>query len=113
MRTLLKAEGLWSYVGKGYTEPEDEMELTIKELEKVEAERKKDAYALSKVQNGVTKESFQRIMDIEKAKEAWDFLEQDSWRRQSQEHKAFKLCAENFRISRLRTQKLSRRFTTK
>lgn len=43
----------------GYTKLEDEMELTLKELEKDEVARKKEACALSKIQNGVTKEIFQ------------------------------------------------------
>lgn len=43
MRTLLIAQGLWSIVEGGYTEPPDESQLTNAEKEMLNSNRTKDA----------------------------------------------------------------------
>lgn len=75
IKTVLRAEGLWNIVEKGFTEPEDETNLPEQELKKIETSRRQDAKALSKLQMGVTKPIFTRISTASTAKEAWDILE--------------------------------------
>ena len=75
MKTVLRAEGLWNIVEKGFAEPADEASLTEAELKKIEAFRRQDATALSKLQMGVTKLIFSRISRANTAKEAWEILE--------------------------------------
>ena len=40
MKTVLRAEGLWNIVEKGFAEPADEASLTEAELKKIEAFRR-------------------------------------------------------------------------
>ncbi|WOH12088.1 hypothetical protein DCAR_0831587 [Daucus carota subsp. sativus] len=75
IRTVLRAEGLWNIVEKGFAEPEDEADLSEAELKKLESSRCQDARALSKLQMGVTKPIFTRISTASTAKEAWEILE--------------------------------------
>ena len=75
IRTVLRAEGLWNIVEKGFAEPEDEADLSEEELKKLESSRRQDARALSKLQMGVTKPIFTRISTASTAKEAWEILE--------------------------------------
>lgn len=55
MKTVLRAQGLWNIVEKGFTEPADEINLSQAELKKIKVSRRQDARALSKLQTGVTK----------------------------------------------------------
>ena len=75
MKTVLRAEGLWNIVEKGFAEPADEASFTEAELKKIEAFRRQDATALSKLQMGVTKLIFSRISRANTTKEAWEILE--------------------------------------
>ena len=74
MTTLLRSEGLWKIVEKGFAEPEDESRLTAAQRKEYEAEVMTDAKALSKIQNAVTNEIFPRISRANTAKEAWEIL---------------------------------------
>ncbi|XP_060179238.1 uncharacterized protein LOC132609336 [Lycium barbarum] len=75
MRTYLKAEDLWTIVENGYEEPEDDGELSVAEMKNLEAKRRQDAKALSKIQMGVSRAFFTKIATCETAKQAWESLE--------------------------------------
>ncbi|KAK0595122.1 hypothetical protein LWI29_003767 [Acer saccharum] len=77
MKTLLLAEGLWSIVDKGFSEPADGVELSDEQKRVLETNRINDAKALSKIQNAVSHAIFPRIMGATKAKEAWEILQQE------------------------------------
>lgn len=77
MRTYLKAEGLWTIVANGYEEPEDDGELSVADMKNLEAKRRQDAKALSKIQMGVSRAFFAKIATCETAKQAWESLEDE------------------------------------
>ncbi|KAL0399543.1 UNVERIFIED_CONTAM: hypothetical protein Sradi_2297600 [Sesamum radiatum] len=75
-RTFLKAEGLWTLVEKDFTEPENEARMSDVEKRKLDATRRSDASALSKIHMRVGKSIFLKISSASTTKEAWDILEQ-------------------------------------
>ena len=77
MRTIFRSQDLWEYVENGYREPESEEGLTNQELKALKEHRKKDAKALSHIQQGVSSDIFSRIMGADHAKEAWEILQKE------------------------------------
>ncbi|KAL0449218.1 UNVERIFIED_CONTAM: hypothetical protein Slati_1478200 [Sesamum latifolium] len=77
MRTFLKAEGLWTSVEKELIKPENEAGMSDAEKRKLDAARRSDASALSKIHMSVGKSIFLKISSTSTAKEAWDTLEQE------------------------------------
>lgn len=77
MMTLLRSEGLWSIVEKGFEQFEDESQLTKVQKDKYEEDVIKDVKALSKIQNGVDVDIFPRITRANTTKEAWEILEKE------------------------------------
>ncbi|KAK4433557.1 hypothetical protein Salat_1118000 [Sesamum alatum] len=77
IRTFLRAEGLWASVEKGFKEPESEARMSDAEKKRLDAARRSDASALSKIDMSAGKSTFLKISSASTAKEAWDTLEQE------------------------------------
>ena len=78
MRTLLRSHDVWELVAHGYVEPtnlEAKQALTNAQREKLRINRKKDAKALSLIQNGLDGSIFPKISAANFSKVAWDILE--------------------------------------
>lgn len=77
MKTIFISLDLWSFVEEGYEVPENQETLTIAKKASLKDNIKKDAKALSIIQQGVTNAIFPRIMTETTAKEAWDVLNKE------------------------------------
>ena len=62
MRTHLKAEGLWTIVANGFEEPENDSDLKTAEMKNLEAKYRRNAKALSKIQMGVSRAYFAKML---------------------------------------------------
>ena len=70
MKTIFLSFDLWDYVEDGFVEVEDTTNLSIAEKQQLKDHRKKDAKALSLIQQGVADSIFPRIINATKAKVA-------------------------------------------
>ncbi|KAK4433563.1 hypothetical protein Salat_1118700 [Sesamum alatum] len=61
IRTFLRAEGLWALVEKGFKEPESEAAMSDAEKKRLDAARRSDASALSKIHMIAGKSTFLKI----------------------------------------------------
>ena len=77
MKTQLISNDLWEYVEDGYDDPEDVDSLTDAQKQILKAHKRKDARALSMIQQGVSDKIFSRIINETKAKDAWDILQKE------------------------------------
>jgi hypothetical protein len=77
IKTLLISNDLWEYIEEGFDDPEDVESLTEGQKQQLKAHKKKDAKALSMIQQGVTDTIFPRIINETKAKDAWDLLQNE------------------------------------
>ena len=77
MKTIFLSFDLWDYVEDGFVEVEDTTNLSIAEKQQLKDHRKKDAKALSLIQQGVADSIFPRIINATKAKVAWDILQKE------------------------------------
>ena len=78
MKTIFKSQDLWEYVDDGYEELEaSTSDLNAQQLKTLKEHRRKDAKALSYIQQGVSPDIFSRIMGANKAKEAWEILQKE------------------------------------
>ncbi|KAL0325491.1 UNVERIFIED_CONTAM: hypothetical protein Sradi_5118400 [Sesamum radiatum] len=68
MRTFLKAEGLWTLVEKGFNEPENEAGMSDAKIGKLNAARRSDASALSKIHISVGKSIYLKISSAQQMK---------------------------------------------
>ena len=62
MRTHLKAEGLWTNFANGFQELDNDGDLTAAEMKNLEAKYRQDAKALSKIQMGVSRAYFEKLL---------------------------------------------------
>ena len=62
MRTHLKAAGLWIIVANGFQEPDNDDERTITEKKNLEAKYCQDAKSLSKIQMGVSRAYYAKMV---------------------------------------------------
>jgi len=80
MRTLLKRQGLWDVITKGYEIPlqdsKGKKSWDEDKQKQYEETQRRDCNTLSLIQRGVTPSIFPRIMAAATAKEVWDILEQ-------------------------------------
>lgn len=74
MKTFLKSQDLWQIVKIGYIQPFSISRLTYAEEYQLRENQKKDAKALSYLQQGVSDDVFPRIIGVTKAKQAWEVL---------------------------------------
>ena len=77
MKTIFRSKELWEYVEEGYEEPEATDGLNDQQLKSLKEHRKKDARALSYIQQGVSPDIFSRIMGADSAMEAWEILQKE------------------------------------
>ena len=77
MKTILFSYDLWDYVEEGFDEEKDPTSLSVAEKQQIKDHRKKDAKALSLIQQGFADTIFSRIINTAKAKEAWDILHKE------------------------------------
>ncbi|GAA0168963.1 hypothetical protein LIER_23547 [Lithospermum erythrorhizon] len=66
MKIFLQCQGLWEFVESGYKVPDEE--------EALNENMRKDATALSYIQQGLSDDQFDKIIEATTAKEAWDIL---------------------------------------
>ncbi|KAL3534239.1 hypothetical protein ACH5RR_002700 [Cinchona calisaya] len=77
IKTIFKSKELWEYVEEGYEEPDSTTDMNDQQLRSLKEHRKKDAKALSYIQQGVSPDIFSRIMGADHAKEAWEILQKE------------------------------------
>ena len=70
MKNLLISDDLWKYVEDGFVEPKNVEGLTNAQKQQVKKQKRKNANALSKIQQGVVDLIFPRIINETKAKDA-------------------------------------------
>ena len=75
MKTLFVSYELWDYVRDGFEEVEDVSTLTNAQKLQLKEHTKKDAKALTLIQQGVADTIFPRIINATKAKKAWYILQ--------------------------------------
>ncbi|KAA0038926.1 integrase [Cucumis melo var. makuwa] len=74
MKVLYGSQELWDIVERGYTEVENQSELTNQQLVELRENRKKDKKALFFIYQAVDEFIFERISTATSAKAAWDIL---------------------------------------
>ncbi|KAA0035840.1 integrase [Cucumis melo var. makuwa] len=74
MKVLYGSQELWDIVERGYTEVENQSELTKQQLVELRENRKKDKKALFFIYQAVDEFIFERISTATSAKAAWDIL---------------------------------------
>ncbi|KAL4020109.1 hypothetical protein IC575_018876 [Cucumis melo] len=74
MKVLYGSQELWDIVERGYTEVENQSELTNQKLVELRENRKKDKKALFFIYQAVDEFIFERISTATSAKAAWDIL---------------------------------------
>ena len=62
MRTHLKDEGLWTIVANGFEEPDNDGDFTASKMKYLEAKYCQNAKALSKIQMGVSRAYFAKML---------------------------------------------------
>ena len=77
MRTIFISYDLWEYVEEGFVDLEDTSTLTNAQKQQLKEHRKKDAKALSMIQQGVANSIFPRVINSRKSNEAWDILQKE------------------------------------
>ena len=66
---------MWTNFGNGFKELNNDGDLTPTEMKNLEAKYHQEANTFSKIQMGVSRAYFAKIVTCETAKEAWDSLE--------------------------------------
>lgn len=74
---MLGSYDLWEVVKNSYTTYEETDRLTAAQRIELEEKIKKDAKALSMIQQGVDDSVFPQIMGAETSKEAWNVLQKE------------------------------------
>ncbi|XP_050939084.1 uncharacterized protein LOC107992108 [Cucumis melo] len=74
MKVLYGSQELWDIFERGYTEVENQSELTNQQLVELRENRKKDKKALFFIYQAVDEFIFERISTATSAKAAWDIL---------------------------------------
>ncbi|XP_051115214.1 uncharacterized protein LOC127240534 [Andrographis paniculata] len=75
MKTILISKDLWDYIEDGFEEPQDPAALDDVARKILKENRKRNAKALSFIQQGLSRELFSRIMRTIIAKEAWEIIQ--------------------------------------
>ena len=58
----MKAACLWTIVANGFEEPDNDGDLTAADMKNLEAKYRQDAKALSKIQMGVSRANFEKLL---------------------------------------------------
>ncbi|KAJ4812770.1 polyprotein [Rhynchospora pubera] len=74
MKAIIGAHGLWDIVEKGIEEPENELDLTVADLNALRKKRNGDQSALSIIHHGLDADMFEKIANETRAKDAWEVL---------------------------------------
>ncbi|XP_039120778.1 uncharacterized protein LOC120257365 [Dioscorea cayenensis subsp. rotundata] len=77
MKTIFRSLDLWEYVEDGYDEPPSTTNLRNQELKAFKEHRRKNAKAISYIQQGLSPNIFLRIIGATQAKEVWEILQKE------------------------------------